>query len=258
MRVSASTVGRCVPVLALILAVAAGGCAARHDGRGSPSARGPSRVTVETSGAQVVHGSAQAGVVDGNGEPPSILSDDADAAPGAGGVFAREDRDPATPDLASRPVVRPPRLPPPKVIPDGEKATLIYPCRHAETETLRAAVEVLLSPEGAVHASPALNALVVSDKAALIKSLLSVLEELDAPASQLLVEARVVEVSATRDLEYEIRHQFTVDPSRGTFLRNSDVALGVPGAATANQGLDVGVRVFNENGKQARVVHAPA
>ena len=76
------------------------------------------------------------------------------------------------------------------------------------------------------------------------------LQELDAQTNQLLVEARVVEVSASRDLEWEIRHQFTVDPSRGTFLRDSDVALGVPGAATANQGLDVGLRIFNENGKQ--------
>jgi hypothetical protein len=65
------------------------------------------------------------------------------------------------PRLTPRDEARAP--PPPKIIPDGEKATLIYPCRHAETETLRAAVEVLLSPEGAVHASPALNALVVSD-----------------------------------------------------------------------------------------------
>ena len=158
--------------------------------------------------------------------------------------------DPGPPDLAARTSDEPLRLPPPKIIPEGDKATLIYPCRHAETETLRAAVEVLLSPEGAVHASAPLNALVVSDRAPLVKSLLEVLRELDAPAAQLLVEARVVEVSVSRDLEWEIRHQFTVDPSKGTFLRNSDIALGVPGASNPNQGLDVGVRVFNEDGKQ--------
>ena len=158
--------------------------------------------------------------------------------------------DPGPPDLAARTNAEPSRLPPPKIIPEGDKATLIYPCRHAETETLRAAIEVLLSPEGAVHASAPLNALVVSDRAPLVKSMLEVLRELDAPANQLLVEARVVEVSASRDLEWEIRHQFTVDPTKGTFLRSSDIALGVPGASTPNQGLDVGVRVFNEDGKQ--------
>ena len=244
---SASIAGRCASFLALLLALFAAGCAGRQDGDSSQAAARRPRVTVETTGAQVVHASTRAGTAD----VAEGVADAADVATvDARGHTAPHDDDPATPDLASRPAVRPPRLPPPKVIPDGEKATLIYPCRHAETETLRAAVEVLLSPEGAVHASPALNALVVSDKAALVKSLLEVLNELDAPASQLLVEARVVEVSATRDLEYEIRHQFTVDPGRGTFLRDSDVALGVPGAATANQGLDVGLRIFNENGKQ--------
>jgi hypothetical protein len=93
-------------------------------------------VTVETKGARVVHASAQAGAA--NGAAQSVA-------------------DPGTPDLASKPTTRPARLPPPKIIPDGDKATLIYPCRHAETEALRAAVEVLLSPEGAIHASAALN-----------------------------------------------------------------------------------------------------
>src|SRR2546429_2530061 len=113
-----------------------------------------------------------------------------------------------------QPTTRPVRLPPPKIIPestkeadkDTGKATLIYPCRHTHTTTLMQAIEGLLSPEGTVHASPALNSLIVSDRKDVIQSLLEVLEELDTPRNQLLVEARVVEVSANRDLEYEIRH----------------------------------------------------
>ena len=156
-----------------------------------------------------------------------------------------------------QPTTRAARLPPPKIIPEGtrpgaeaEKATLVYPCRHTQTTTLQQAIEGLLSPEGSVHASPALNALIVSDRKEVVQSLLEVLEELDTPRHQLLVEARVVEVSATRDLEYEIRHAFTTPDGRSTFLQNSQVNLGVPGAGTPGQGLDVALRVWDQDGKK--------
>jgi type II secretory pathway component GspD/PulD (secretin) len=207
----------------------AAGCAGGRN-RAETSPPPSRRVVVETSDGNVVQAAAEAD------------------APRGGTPFPAA-RDPATPDLAERPATRPASLPPPKIIPDGDKATLIYPCRHAETETLRAAVEVLLSPEGAVHASAPLNAIVISDRATLIQSLLEVLQELDAPNNQLLVEARVVEVSASRDLEAEIRHAFTTPAGRSTFLQNSAVDLAAPGAATANQGLDVGLRVFDDDGK---------
>jgi type II secretory pathway component GspD/PulD (secretin) len=231
-RVSETTVGRSVPVLFVLLLMTAGGCASGRGRAESPPGSARTTVRVETSGAHVVHGSAQAAAADAATTGPTTRPSD-----------------PGTPDLASRPPTKPPRLPPPKIIPDGEKATLIYPCRHAETETLRTAVEVLLSPEGAIHASPALNAIIVTDKSTLIQSLLEVLQELDAPANQLLVEARVIEVSASRDLEYEIRHAFTTPTGRSTFLQNSAVALAVPGASNPKQGLDVALRVWDEDGK---------
>ena len=222
---SETTQGRAVSIVVCLLVLAASGCASKRIAEARRPRR-PTTVTVETlGGARVVHAASH---VNGNGLAP----------------------DPVSPDLASRPTTRPAPLPPPKIIPDGEKSTLIYPCRHAETETLRAAVEVLLSPEGAIHASPALNALVVSDKSALVKSLLDVLQELDAPANQLLVEARVVEVSASRDLEYEIRHAFTTPDGRSTFLQNSAVNLGVPGTSTPLQGMDLALRVWDEDGKK--------
>jgi len=246
-------VGRCVPVAVLTFAVLPfiplGGCASARDP--FTDAERPS-VTVETRGAHVVHASAAPGAHE-------------DAAP------STQPADPATPDLATRVATQPARLPPPKIIPEGrrpaaegdkaapgadkappesEKSTLIYPCKHAATETLRAAVEVLLSPEGAVHASPALNALVVSDKTAVVKSMLEVLEELDGPANQLLVEARVVEISANRDLEYELKHSWTTINGASTAIQNSAVDLAVPGASNPGQGLDVALRVWDEDGKK--------
>jgi type II secretory pathway component GspD/PulD (secretin) len=59
-----------------------------------------------------------------------------------------------------------------------------------------------------------------------------VLDELDVPANQLLVEARVVEVSASRDLEYELKHAWTTPDGRSTFLQSSAVDLAVPGPPT--------------------------
>ena len=176
--------------------------------------------------------------------------------PNASRGFPTTTRGLPTTDLADTPATRPAVPVPPKVIPegkiipDGEKATLIYPCRHAQTTILQQAVEGLLSPEGTAHASPALNALVISDQKEVVESLLRVLQELDAPRHQLLVEARVVEVSATRDLEYEIRHAFTTPPGRSTFLQNSEVNLPVPGASNPGQGLDVALRVWDQDGKK--------
>ena len=232
---SATTEGRCVPAVCVLLIVAVGGCAAHRDGVAASSAERKPTVTVETKGAHVITASDAAAVA-------GTSTADSSA--------ATQPSDPAYPDLASPPANKQPRLPPPKIIADGEKATLIYPCKHAETETLRAAIEVLLSPEGAVHASPALNALVVSDKSTLIQSLLEVLDELDVPANQLLVEARVVEVSASRDLEYELKHAWTTPDGRSTFLQSSAVDLAVPGAANPGQGLGVALRWWDQDGKK--------
>jgi type II secretory pathway component GspD/PulD (secretin) len=221
----------------------AAGCASRGGASAPSRDHAPTPVTVETRGAHVVHASAQ------NAAPGEH---DASPAGGTGAtpVAGAEHADPAYPDLASQPSTKPARLPPPKIIPEGEKSTLIYPCRHAETDTLRQAVEVLLSPEGAIHASPALNAIVVSDKTSLIKSLLEVLQELDAPTNQLLVEARVVEVSATRDLEYEIKHTWTTPAGSGTFMQDSAVRLNAPGATNPLQGLDVALRVWENDDRR--------
>lgn len=236
--VSPTNTGHCRRGLFLLLCLPLWGCASRRaDALGSGGDRTP--VVVETRGAGVIHASVQA-----DGEPLGSSS----------GVIAPEGQafagDPASPDLASQPATKPSQLPPPKIIPDGEKATLIYPCKHAEPETLRAAVEVLLSPEGAIHASPPLNALVITDKAMLVKSLLDVLEELDAPANQLLVEARVVEVSASRDLEYEIKNAYTAAAGASTFVQDSAVDLAIPGSSNPGQGAAVALRVWDQDGRR--------
>jgi type II secretory pathway component GspD/PulD (secretin) len=124
----------------------------------------------------------------------------------------------------------PPR--PPKLIANGERSTLIYTCVHARSETLMEAVETLVSPLGSVQASPRLNTLVVTDANGLVPNILKFIKEMDRPVPQLLVEARVVEVTLDSDLEYELRHVFSHKTGgEGSVLQNSRVELGTPGGA---------------------------
>lgn len=108
--------------------------------------------------------------------------------------------------LASTMPTTRPAAPQAKLIEEGDRSTLIYPCKFAKTEVLGIAIEGLLSPEGTVSVSPALNNVIVSDRALNVRSIMNVLAEIDRPVAQLLVEARIVEVAVDSDLEYEIEH----------------------------------------------------
>jgi len=59
-----------------------------------------------------------------------------------------------------------------------------------------------------------------------------------------------VEVSATRDLEWELKHTFTTPTGASTFLQNSAVDLGTPGAATVGQGANLALRIYDDDGKK--------
>jgi general secretion pathway protein D len=139
----------------------------------------------------------------------------------------------------------------PVLVEDGDKATLIYSARFARPETLREAIEGLITPEGSAQASPSLNTLIVADRKEIVRSILAVLKEVDRPMQQLLVEARVVEVSLDTDFESELQHLLTVTGSPGSFFQTSDVTLKTPGAAaTENQGISINVRPWSSDGKR--------
>src|SRR3954471_21142346 len=104
----------------------------------------------------------------------------------------------------------------PKMIEEGEKATLFYPPRFARPETLREAIEGLITPEGSAQASASLNTLIVADRKDIVRSIMGVLKEIDRPGQQLLVEARVVEITLDSDLETELSHILTVTGSPGS------------------------------------------
>jgi type II secretory pathway component GspD/PulD (secretin) len=131
----------------------------------------------------------------------------------------------------------------PKIFDQGPKSTLIYSAKHARPEVLKDAISGILNPDGTVQDSAPLNALVIQDTKEVIANVVSVLEALDQPMPQLLVEARVVEVTVTDDLEYEIQHTLSIPNSPGAMFQNSDITLKVPGAnPTPGQGTELHIR----------------
>ncbi len=130
--------------------------------------------------------------------------------------------------------------------PDGPGgATLIYTCHYSRPETLRDAVEGLISPQGSISPSAALNTLVVSDTPENVRAILGVLKSLDRATGQLIVEARVVEVTLTRKLEFEIRQALSV-PRGDSFFQSSDLlSLGSDGKTpSSDQGSNIALRTF--------------
>lgn len=145
--------------------------------------------------------------------------------------------DPATLRKKSRPAPTPP-----KILVNGELSTLVYTCRAAHCDILRDAIESFVSPEGAIQSVPSLNKILLKDTSELVPGLLKLIEALDQPYPQLLIEARIVEITLENDEQFEISHIFrNVEGGGGRFLQDSDSTLKTPGSATSG---DEGIR-FN-------------
>ena len=131
---------------------------------------------------------------------------------------------------------------PPLLIENGSKSTIIYTCRNARCEILKEAIENFASPEGTVQASPQLNVLLVSDSREMAPALLKMIEELDRPQPQLLVEARILEITLDSDFEYEMKILFKQEGFK-EFWQTSGIVLNTPGgSANPTQGGSVTIR----------------
>jgi type II secretory pathway component GspD/PulD (secretin) len=142
-----------------------------------------------------------------------------------------------------------PPPPEPELIKNGEKTALLYHCRGAKSELLRDAVSGLISPEGSVQASPRLNALIITEANDKVQGILKFLKKIDKPVPQLLVEARIIEVTLDSDLEYEINHDFYHKTGGSSaFLKNSNVKLSTPGSSpNTTQGSLLNVMTWQQN-----------
>ncbi|MCF7854661.1 MAG: hypothetical protein K9N51_07685 [Candidatus Pacebacteria bacterium] len=126
--------------------------------------------------------------------------------------------------------------PQPRIVGSGENVIAIYPCRYQAPEDLRQVVMGLVTMEGSVEAGMNLNTLIISETEERAIQLLELLKELDRPRRQLLVEARVVELTLDKDFEAELQYIFSSGP--GTFLQGSEITLDTPSSsALETQGL---------------------
>lgn len=145
-------------------------------------------------------------------------------------------------------VYTPPRKP--EIIEYGENlATLIYTCRHSSVEELRTTIEAFTSIEASIQTCRSRNAIVISDTKPAIKRLLGMLEALDRPMPQLLVEARVVEMTLNKEFEFEIQHIFnTLAEAAGGTVRSAEITLGPTNAP--GMGLRLAMRPWKMNTRQ--------
>ena len=116
-----------------------------------------------------------------------------------------------------------------------EKELLIYDCKYIQAATLRRVLEEFISSEGMVAESSESDQLVVSDVSSNLGLLKSIIERLDKPVPQVLIEARIVELNIDSDLEKEV----------DLFYQNSGMRLGpdaqlAPFVETIGSQLDVG------------------
>ena len=118
---------------------------------------------------------------------------------------------------------------------DG-KVIAIYPCHYRSPDDLRQAIMGLVSMEGTIELGTNLNSLIILESRERAESLLQLLKRLDKPRRQLLVEARVIEVTLDHDFETELKYLFK--SSGDTLLQDSEIALETPSsAALPSQGL---------------------
>lgn len=90
---------------------------------------------------------------------------------------------------------------------DG-RATLIYRCRYAQAKSLLNAIESVISSSGTAEFAKEKNLIIVNDLATKMQEVSSVLEKMDIPVPQLLVEAQIIEVYLEAGTERDIRVQY--------------------------------------------------
>lgn len=156
-----------------------------------------------------------------------------------------------------------------------ETDIIIYDCKYVQAATIRRVLEEFITSEGMVSESAESDQLVVSDRSDNLYTLKQIIEHLDKPVPQILVEARIVELSMDSDFEKEVDlfYQDTGRPSAsdGTAPGQIGSMLQVAGAAATtgqggifdtqvwedgDQSLSVFLRYLETNGK-AKILSAP-
>ena len=156
-----------------------------------------------------------------------------------------------------------------------DKEMFVYDCKYVQASTLRRVLEEFISSDGMVAESVESDQLVVSERSNKIEMLKTIIERLDQPVPQILVEARIMELNIDSDLEKEIDLYYEdigYNPLTSDIevLKKVGSQLGVPGAAPSDSGgivntsvwdngsesLNLFIRYLETNGK-AKILSAP-
>lgn len=79
--------------------------------------------------------------------------------------------------------------------------TNIYKIKYARAETLKKTLTKLLTERGKIESDTRANTLIITDIPTTIESMNSIVDQLDQPTAQVLVEAKIVQVDASRSRE---------------------------------------------------------
>ncbi len=91
---------------------------------------------------------------------------------------------------------------------DG-RVTILYRCRFVKSKTIVDAMESVVSSSGTVEDSPDQNIIVVNDVKERAEDLKDSLISMDIPLPQILVEAHVIEIYLEKDLQKDVKVQYT-------------------------------------------------
>ncbi|MBL0061097.1 MAG: type IV pilus secretin PilQ [bacterium] len=80
-------------------------------------------------------------------------------------------------------------------------STSIYKIRYARAETLKKTLTKLLTERGKIESDTRANTLIITDIPLVIESMNNIVDQLDQPTAQVLVEAKIVQVDASRSHE---------------------------------------------------------
>ena len=113
--------------------------------------------------------------------------------------------------------------------------TRIVPANYAAAKDLRPNLEKLLSRRGTIIIDARTNTMIITDTQASLDAVLALIEKLDRPTPQVMIEARIVESSRSflRELGIQLGLAYSQITNK-TFPNRIDVRGGVP--ATGNTG----------------------
>ncbi len=101
-----------------------------------------------------------------------------------------------------------------QVVPAADgKANLIYRIRYATSENLSQAIDPMLSSDGNVEFAAEQNLLLINDRAENINALAKAIPLIDVASPQVLIEAKVVEVTLSDGMQRNLSVAFTKDDS---------------------------------------------